>query len=269
MCVCVWCVCMRAIAHLSSSSSSSSSPSSSSSSSSPSSSPSLSSSPSPSSFLSLFLRLSSLPQNGIDVVLPDGRIIRSADCLGPSQSGRVIGIVQDTHDSLGSLARVGCRACDVLVHEATYHHSQLEKSIDHSHSTAHMAAQFAAAVEAKLLVLTHFSPRYRLRAQLMNRMQKPVSMQPVSMKPVSSLLSLSSPHPPRPPYDIVPEIIDGKNVADFVDADIAAKLDALEREEADFEAAMAQKKKTDGMVGTSGIHTNNRTVCVSDGGWWL
>ncbi|KAJ1550980.1 Nucleolar GTP-binding protein 1, partial [Cladochytrium tenue] len=32
-------------------------------------------------------------------------------------------------------------------------------------------------------------------------------------------------------YDYVPEILDGKNVADFVDADIEARLEALEREE--------------------------------------
>ncbi|KAJ3092357.1 Nucleolar GTP-binding protein 1 [Phlyctochytrium bullatum] len=32
-------------------------------------------------------------------------------------------------------------------------------------------------------------------------------------------------------YDIIPEIMDGKNVADFVDPDIEAKLEALEKEE--------------------------------------
>ena len=32
-------------------------------------------------------------------------------------------------------------------------------------------------------------------------------------------------------YDVIPEIMDGKNVADFIDPDIEAKLDALEREE--------------------------------------
>lgn len=32
-------------------------------------------------------------------------------------------------------------------------------------------------------------------------------------------------------YDAVPEIMDGKNVGDFIDPDIAAKLDALEREQ--------------------------------------
>lgn len=36
--------------------------------------------------------------------------------------------------------------------------------------------------------------------------------------------------------DIVPEIMDGKNVADFVDPDIAEKLEALEREEEKLQA---------------------------------
>ncbi|GAB0489555.1 hypothetical protein MMPV_000779 [Pyropia vietnamensis] len=40
-------------------------------------------------------------------------------------------------------------------------------------------------------------------------------------------------------YDIIPEIVDGKNVADFVDADIEAKLAALEAEE-DARTAVGQ-----------------------------
>jgi len=36
-------------------------------------------------------------------------------------------------------------------------------------------------------------------------------------------------------YDAIPEIMDGKNVMDFVDPDIAEKLDALEREEQKLE----------------------------------
>lgn len=37
-------------------------------------------------------------------------------------------------------------------------------------------------------------------------------------------------------YDIIPEIMDGHNVADFIDPDIEAKLEALEREEEEMEA---------------------------------
>ena len=36
--------------------------------------------------------------------------------------------------------------------------------------------------------------------------------------------------------DKMPEIMDGKNVADFIDPDIAEKLEALEREEEKLEA---------------------------------
>lgn len=36
--------------------------------------------------------------------------------------------------------------------------------------------------------------------------------------------------------DIIPEIINGKNIADFIDPDIAEKLEALEREEEKLEA---------------------------------
>ena len=38
-------------------------------------------------------------------------------------------------------------------------------------------------------------------------------------------------------YDIIPEIQDGKNVADFIDPDIVARLEELEAEEDRLEAA--------------------------------
>lgn len=38
-------------------------------------------------------------------------------------------------------------------------------------------------------------------------------------------------------YDVVPEIMDGKNIADFVDKDILEKLNALEKEEEMLEKA--------------------------------
>jgi len=36
--------------------------------------------------------------------------------------------------------------------------------------------------------------------------------------------------------DIMPEIMDGKNIADFIDPDIAEKLEAFEREEEKLQA---------------------------------
>jgi nucleolar GTP-binding protein len=43
-------------------------------------------------------------------------------------------------------------------------------------------------------------------------------------------------------FDVIPQIMDGKNIADFYDADIEARLDALERDEEAAEAAYAQQQ---------------------------
>lgn len=42
---------------------------------------------------------------------------------------------------------------------------------------------------------------------------------------------------PNEKYDRIPEILDGHNIADFIDPDILQKLDELEKEEQQFEAA--------------------------------
>ena len=51
---------------------------------------------------------------------------------------------------------------------------------------------------------------------------------------LSSLICISENYmlaDPEWKMDIIPEIMDGKNIADFIDPDIAEKLEALEREE--------------------------------------
>jgi nucleolar GTP-binding protein len=55
--------------------------------------------------------------------------------------------------------------------------------------------------------------------------------------------------------DIVPEIMDGKNVADFIDPDIAEKLEALEREEERLQAEGFYNSESD-MVSTT------NTLCM-------
>lgn len=42
-------------------------------------------------------------------------------------------------------------------------------------------------------------------------------------------------------YDIMPEIMDGHNIADFIDPDIDAKLAEIEREEEQLEAQHQQE----------------------------
>jgi ribonuclease Z len=97
-------------------------------------------------------------KKGQDVVLADGRVIKSSDVVSPDIPGRTVALVQDTFD--GSSMLKACQHADIVIHEATFDNSMRERAVQKGHSTAEMAAQFAVAAKATLLVLTHFSARY-------------------------------------------------------------------------------------------------------------
>eukprot|EP00934_Nitzschia_sp_Nitz4_P002331 Nitzschia sp. Nitz4//scaffold6_size259037//59135//61153//NITZ4_001054-RA/size259037-augustus-gene-0.285-mRNA-1//1//CDS//3329556833//2331//frame0 len=107
---------------------------------------------------------------GESFTFPDGTILKQEEATGPPVRGRKIVICGDTA-SARSLLKLGSGA-DVLVHEATNTHlpgidrdttvkSVARDAVDHGHSTPQMAGDFARALGAKRLVLTHFSSRYR------------------------------------------------------------------------------------------------------------
>ena len=96
-------------------------------------------------------------QHGKDIEYK-GRIIRSADLVGPPRQGRKIGISGDTRPT-EKLAGF-FTGCDLLVFESTYSHDKLAKAIENSHSTAVEAAVLAKQAGVKRLYLTHFSARY-------------------------------------------------------------------------------------------------------------
>jgi len=99
-------------------------------------------------------------QDGADVTLADGRVLRPADYLLPARKPRALVIAGD-NDSPELLAGA-MRGAHVLVHEATYTQAVLEKvGPGPQHSSARMVATFAAAAGVANLVLTHFSPRYQ------------------------------------------------------------------------------------------------------------
>ncbi|KAI9010249.1 beta-lactamase-like protein [Hyaloraphidium curvatum] len=97
-------------------------------------------------------------KSGRDVVLPDGREVRAAEVLGPSQPGRRIVILGDTCDS-SQMAGLAAD-CDLMTHEATLEDGMEALAVERGHSTPSMAAKFAASVGCQRLVLTHFSARY-------------------------------------------------------------------------------------------------------------
>ncbi|MFA5815923.1 MAG: ribonuclease Z [Bacteroidales bacterium] len=58
--------------------------------------------------------------------------------------------------------------CDLLYHEATYGHKELNRAVSTAHSTARQAAELALLAGAKKLVIGHFSARYKDTAILLN-----------------------------------------------------------------------------------------------------
>lgn len=68
-------------------------------------------------------------------------------------------------DTCNSSALVkAAQNADMVSHEATFAGGMEEKALVAQHSTAYMAGEFARKINAKKLVLTHFSARYQ-RAQ--------------------------------------------------------------------------------------------------------
>ena len=97
-------------------------------------------------------------QRGESITLPDGRVLTPDAVLGPPRPGRRVVITGDTAPV--ETVRVLAEGADVLVHEATFSDEERERAADTLHSTATEAAVIARDAGARLLALTHISPRY-------------------------------------------------------------------------------------------------------------
>jgi len=99
--------------------------------------------------------------NGQAVTLPDGRVIIPEQVLGPEKPGTRLVHIGDVGRT-GELVEI-CRGVDTLVIEATYLEAEAEMAKQFAHMTAKGAAELALSCEAKHLILTHISRRYRER----------------------------------------------------------------------------------------------------------
>ena len=97
-------------------------------------------------------------QRGLTVELPNGRIVKPEDVLGPPRRGRKIVYTGDTRPSRGIIELA--KGADVLIHDATFADDLAERAREDMHSTASEAASVAKEAGVKLLVLTHISARY-------------------------------------------------------------------------------------------------------------
>ena len=97
---------------------------------------------------------------GESIELPDGRKVNPADLVGEPRPGRTLVYTGDTRPFPAVVA--ASRDADLLVHEATFSDSEIERARETGHSTAREAAEVAREAGVRRLVLTHISPRYSL-----------------------------------------------------------------------------------------------------------
>ncbi|AOY90234.1 MBL fold metallo-hydrolase [Marinobacter salinus] len=99
-------------------------------------------------------------QQGVDVVLENGTLLRSDDYTTITRSPRKLVIGGDNDKP--ELLEEACKDAQVLIHEATYTQEIADRVGPWpQHSSAANVARFAESMQVPNLVLTHFSSRYQ------------------------------------------------------------------------------------------------------------
>jgi ribonuclease Z len=96
-------------------------------------------------------------QHGETVTLDDGRQVRPDQVLGPPRRGRRVVISGDTRPCEST--RFAAADADLLIHEATFLHEELDRARETRHTTAQEAATLARDAGVQLVALTHLSSR--------------------------------------------------------------------------------------------------------------
>jgi len=109
-------------------------------------------------------------QRGESVKLPNKKIIKPWDVLGKSRPGRKIVYTGDTRP-MRALVKLTKNA-DLLIHEATLGDELKERATEDGHSTPSEAAETAKKANAKRLILTHISARYKTPDVLLKQAKK-------------------------------------------------------------------------------------------------
>jgi ribonuclease Z len=109
-------------------------------------------------------------QHGDRIKLPNGRVVKPEEVVGPLRRGRKIVYTGDTRPFKG-FAEFAADA-DLVIHDATFDDALAEKAAEDGHSTPSQAAEAAEKAKAKKLVLTHVSARYADAGLLLEQAQK-------------------------------------------------------------------------------------------------
>ncbi|MCW3994386.1 MAG: ribonuclease Z [Candidatus Bathyarchaeota archaeon] len=104
------------------------------------------------------------------VNLPDGRVIKPEQVVGPPRPGRKIVYTGDTRPFKGFVKFAS--GADLLIHDATLDDELTERAAEDGHSTSTQAAENAKKAKVKQLILTHVSARYDDTSILLEQAQK-------------------------------------------------------------------------------------------------
>jgi ribonuclease Z len=96
-------------------------------------------------------------QNGHSVEVK-GRVVNPEDVMGKPRKGRKVVYSGDTRPTKAIIELA--KDCDVLIHDATLSGDLEDKAKRYGHSSSTQAATIAKQSNAKVLFLTHISPRY-------------------------------------------------------------------------------------------------------------
>jgi len=109
-------------------------------------------------------------QHGSAVKLPNGRVVKSKEVVGPPRPGRKVVYSGDTRptENVMELAQ----NADLLIHDGTLDDELTDKAYEDGHSTASQAAEIAKKAKVKRLILTHISARYKNTNVLLEQARK-------------------------------------------------------------------------------------------------
>jgi len=108
-------------------------------------------------------------KKGLDVELPDGKVLRSEDYTTPPDPPRSYAYCSDTmYDERYFPVIAGC---NTLYHEATFMHELLDRANETHHTTALQAGEIAKINRIDKLIIGHFSSRYKTLQMLLEETQ--------------------------------------------------------------------------------------------------
>ena len=105
--------------------------------------------------------------DGQSVELEDGTVVRPEEVVGPQRASRKVVYTGDTRPTKKTVE--AAEDASLLIHEATFGNGLKQRAGQAAHSTAEQAASIASQAGAEKLVLTHVSPRYQGKSNILEK----------------------------------------------------------------------------------------------------